>query len=123
LKIPSLRLRTMASNRLRVQYRQELPSPLVSLLAFHLAVARLSRCCCVSVRLYFSKLQYYHLDNYGLFIVASFTELQVQASVQLRSPSGNLAVCSSYSLALLPFCLLRSSCSQGRRMRKYVSAL
>jgi hypothetical protein len=87
---------------------------LVSLLASHLAVAGLSRCCCVSVRLYFSKkLQCYHLDNYVLFIVASFIELQVQASVQLRSPSESLAVSSCYSLAvgllffltLLPFCI------------------
>jgi hypothetical protein len=74
---------------------------LVSLLASHLVVAGLSRCCCVSVRPYFSKmLQCYHLDNYVLFIVASFTELQVQASVQLRSPSGSLAVLVSYSLAV-----------------------
>jgi hypothetical protein len=87
---------------------------LVSLVVSHLVVAGLSRCSCVSVRLYFSKmLRCYHLDNYVLFMVAFFTELQVQASVQLRSPSGSLAVMGSYSLAvgllifltLLPFCI------------------
>jgi hypothetical protein len=106
---------------------------LVSLLASHLVVAGLSRCCCVSVRFYFSEmLQCYHLDNYVLFIVASFTELQVQASVQLRSPSGSLAVCSSYSLAvgflffltLLPFCIacaapVAKADSRGRMYRLF----
>jgi hypothetical protein len=106
---------------------------LVSLLASHLVVAGLSRCCCVSVRLYFRKmLQCYHLDNYVLFILASFIELHVQASVQLRSPSGVLVVLASYSLAvglfffltLLPFCIacavpVAKADSRGRMYRLF----